>query len=116
MYSLQARIVMMLLHSVPSLAVLHIWSLLCAMQVVNAVVFTYDGLLVASAEFTFSRNSLIAGFVAVFLPAIIIGCVSSPLLTTYPLPLLASSSHRLILPCFPVVIRLPDHTIFATGT
>ena len=94
-YAFQAKLVRLLVNSAPSMSLLSLWSLLCIMQIVNAIVFTYDGLLVASAEFTFSRNSLVAGFVAVFLPALIIGYLMSPtLLRCHSTPLQAS-------PCFP---------------
>jgi hypothetical protein len=38
-----------------------VWTLLAVMQISNACVFTYDGLLAAAQDFAFVRNSLVIG-------------------------------------------------------
>ena len=45
------------------------WPLLSGMQVTNSLVFTYDGLLLAAAQFAFVRNVLLGGML-VFIPAL----------------------------------------------
>lgn len=48
-----------------------VWLLISGMQVVNSIGSTYDGLLLASSQFSYVRNQLLFGGIAVFLPALI---------------------------------------------
>lgn len=47
-----------------------LWSLLCLLQPVNALVFAYDGLLYATHSFRFVRNALALGVLGVYVPAL----------------------------------------------
>ena len=50
-----------------------LWPYFCACQVSNAVVFTYDGLLIAAEQFAFARDVLLGGTLGLFLPALLAG-------------------------------------------
>ena len=45
-----------------------VWPLLCGMQVVNAAVFVYDGLIYATKSFAYVRNVMLGGCLGVFAP------------------------------------------------
>lgn len=47
-----------------------LWTLLCGIQPVNALVFVYDGLLYATQSFRYIRNALCLGVLLVFSPAL----------------------------------------------
>jgi len=51
----------------------HLWPLLSGMQITNSLVFVYDGLLLAAAQFVFVRNVLVVGTLCLFLPALALG-------------------------------------------
>ena len=54
-------------------ALVAVWPLLCAMQVPNALVFVYDGLIYATQSFAFVRNVMLVGCLAIFAPALALG-------------------------------------------
>ena len=47
-----------------------LWTLLVALQPINALVFVYDGLLYATQSFRYVRNALAAGVLLVFAPSL----------------------------------------------
>ncbi|EOD28222.1 hypothetical protein EMIHUDRAFT_442977, partial [Emiliania huxleyi CCMP1516] len=61
-------------------AMLHtpLWTLLCALQPVNALVFVYDGLIYAVRAFGFLRNALLLGVCCTFAPALALAKSLSP--------------------------------------
>ena len=63
-------------HGVPPesrAALEHLWPLLSGMQMTNSLVFVYDGLMLAAAQFAFVRNVLVTGTLCIFLPALAVG-------------------------------------------
>ena len=47
-----------------------VWPLLCSMQVLNAAVFVYDGLIYATQSFAYVRNLMLIGTLAIFAPSL----------------------------------------------
>ena len=47
-----------------------VWPLLCSMQVLNAAVFVYDGLIYATHSFAYVRNLMLIGTLAIFAPSL----------------------------------------------
>lgn len=58
-------------HATVGLLKHHLWVVICIAQPLNSLVFIYDGLLYASQSFKFTRNIMLCGFFAVFLPLIL---------------------------------------------
>mmetsp|Transcript_14475 Transcript_14475/g.25340 ORF Transcript_14475/g.25340 Transcript_14475/m.25340 type:complete len:199 (-) Transcript_14475:49-645(-) len=56
------------------------WLLFSLMQMTNSLVFTYDGLLLATQQFRFVRNMFLIGTIGLFTPALVTGfCLSKTL-------------------------------------
>ena len=55
-----------------------VWPLLCGMQVVNALVFVYDGLIYATQDWAYVRNLMAAACLLVFAPLLAIGAALAP--------------------------------------